>query len=100
MAETTHEAIQDLVRSVLDRMNEDLPASDRFTTEPDTMILGDGGVLDSLGVANFIVGMEETLERSFGASVSLSDQDLVGLFEEPTVTVHSFATFIYNRLNS
>lgn len=100
MPTATPEAIEDLTRSVLARMNDDLPASDRFSTDPTTVIIGDGGVLDSLGIANFIVGMEEALEDSYGASVSLSDQDLTGLFDAPHVTVHSFATFVHGRINS
>ncbi|MCB9170912.1 MAG: hypothetical protein H6594_11230 [Flavobacteriales bacterium] len=94
------DAIEELTRAVLARLNDDLPAADRFPTDPSTPILGDGGVLDSLGVANFIVGMEEAVERAFGAPVSLSDQDLMGLFAESTVTVRSFAAFLSNRLNT
>lgn len=100
MPAPTPAAVEELTRSVLARLNEDLPASERIPTDADTPILGDGGVLDSLGIANFIVGMEEAVERSFGLPVSLSDQDLMSLFEEPTITVRSFATFVFNRLNA
>ncbi len=88
------------ILSVLTRLNEDLPAAERIPIDPSTPIMGDGGALDSLGIANFLVAMEEDLERSFGASVALSDQDLLGLFEEPTVTVRSFAAFVLNRLTT
>lgn len=100
MPTATPEAIEELTRSVLARMNADLPASERITIDRSTVIMGNGGALDSLGIANFIVGMEEALENSFGASVSLSDQDLDGLFGAPSVTVSAFATFVHNRLNN
>ncbi len=94
------ETIERVTISVLARMNEDLPAAERIPTDPGTALMGDGGMLDSLGIANFIVQMEEAIERSFGRSLSLSDQDLMGLFEEASVTVRSFSEFLYHRLKA
>ena len=86
--------------SVLARMNELLPASERMLYTPDTVLMGDGGTLDSLGIANFIVAMEEAFEDEFHRSVSLSDQDLTDLFESSSVTVRSFAENLYERIGS
>jgi|GEM_PF-1953672 len=100
MSAATTQAVEELTLAVLARMNDDLPTAERITADSGTPIMGDGGMLDSLGIANFIVGMEEAVERSFGTSVPLSDQDLMNLFEEPTVTVRSFATYLANRINA
>lgn len=94
------EAVEQLVLNVLRRMNEDLPASERLPERPDTVLMGEGGLLDSLGIANFIVAIEEGVEQEFGRAVALSDQDLSTLFEEPSVTVAGFAAHVAKRLNS
>jgi hypothetical protein len=93
------EAVERLTLDILQRMNEDLPAEDRVPLEPEAVIMGEGGLLDSLGIANFIVGMEEAIEQGFKRSVPLSDQDLADLFEEPSITVRSFAQLVLDRLN-
>jgi hypothetical protein len=93
------EAIERLTLSVLERLNADLPAAERIPVEPGTILMGEGGLLDSLAIANFIVGMEDGLEEAFGRSVPLSDQDLADLFEEASVTAQGFAAFVCNRMN-
>lgn len=100
MPTATPAATEELVRSVLERLNGDLPAADRFAISDDTVIMGDAGVLDSLGIANFIVGLEEEVQRAFGVELALSDQDLAGLFEQPQVTVQVFAAFVHQRASA
>jgi hypothetical protein len=80
-------------------MNADLPAAQRIPLDLGAVIMGEGGSLDSLGIANFIVGVEEELEHAFGRSVPLSDQDLVDLFQEPSITVQAFSRLVFDRLN-
>jgi acyl carrier protein len=81
-------------------MNEFLPATERVQYAPDTVLMGDGGTLDSLGIANFIVAMEEAFEDQHHRSVSLSDQDLTDLFGSGSVTVRSFADHLSARMGS
>ncbi len=99
MAAPELDPLETLALSVLERLNEDLPPAERATVGPGSVILGEGGMLDSLGVANFIVGMEEGIELRFGRDVPLSDQDLVELFDEPSVTVARFAAYLRERMN-
>lgn len=96
----TPETIEQLVLGVLSRMNEDLPASERVAWEASTPIVGDGGLLDSLGMANFLVQVEEAVEDQCGIDLSLSDQDLMDLFEESSLTVRAFSSSLSRKLNS
>lgn len=95
----TLDTLQEDVLAVLGRLNDDLPPSDRVPWTSDTVLLGEGGHLDSLGIANFIVAVEDRIEQGYGTSLALSDQDLVDLFDAPSVTVAAFATFLQGRLN-
>lgn len=53
--------------------NETLEPGQRLTLTPDTVLLGEGGKLDSLGFVNFAVTVEEGLERDFGQNVNVMD---------------------------
>lgn len=94
------EAIEALVRTVLAGLNADLPAQDRFAVDDRTVIMGEGGVLDSLGIANFIVQLEEQMEQTFGHAATLSDQDLMQLFEGEVATIEVVARQLHQRLNA
>lgn len=90
--------MEQLIRNVLDGMNAFLPAAERIPTDPSTILMGDGGHLDSLGIANFIVSLEEALEQGSGRSIPLSDQDLSDIFGANSVTIRSFAEYLTHRL--
>ena len=96
----TADTIEQLVLSVLARMNDDFPASERVTWEGSTPIVGDGGLLDSLGMANFLVHVEEVVEDQCGIVLSLSDQDFMELFEESSLTVTAFSHSLSRKLNA
>ena len=58
-------------------MNEQLPADRKLAKSDTTTLVGADGALDSLGLVNFIVALEQKLESDFQVSVSLIDDDLV-----------------------
>lgn len=84
--------------AVLTRMNERLPDGQKIHCDPQTQLFGDEGGLDSLGIVNFIVAIEEEVEGSFGKSISLSDEDFTKLFEDGSVTVRSFSDYLADRM--
>ena len=100
MTHSEHDRMERLILSVMDRMNAFLPPAERIPSEPGTVLLGEGGRLDSLGIANFIVSVEEALEQELGRSVPLSDQDLNELFGPNTVTVRSFSVYLTEHLQA
>ena len=88
MTTPTPQEIEGTILSVLGKMNEFLPATERVQYAPDTVLMGDGGTLDSLGI------------DQHHRSVSLSDQDLTDLFGSGSVTVRSFADHLSARMGS
>ncbi len=73
----THERIRQTIFSVFDELNEQLPANRKIARSDTTTLVGSDGALDSLGLVNFIVALEQKLEADFQVSVSLIDDDLV-----------------------
>jgi hypothetical protein len=94
----TATAIADLLTQVITGMNDMLPADEQLPAGPDVVLMGEGGVLDSLGIANFLVALEEAMEERFGRALSLSDNDLTDLFAGPPVTPTTLAKHLADRM--
>jgi acyl carrier protein len=81
----TKEELPDIIYRSLDEVNEQLPNDQRIQKSPDTILVGRGGGLDSLGFVNFIALVEEKCAHKCGISLSLvdtfshEDDALVGL---------------------
>ena len=73
----THDRIRQLIFSAFDELNEQLPAARKLPKSETTSLVGTGGVLDSLGLVNLIVALEQKIENEFQTSISLIDDDLV-----------------------
>jgi len=74
-------------------LNIQLPEHQKVEKSPTAALLGTGGTLDSLALANFIVIAEQKLRESLGFAVDLTRGDAfsaTGHFR----TVQSLATYI------
>lgn len=81
--------IEALIFSTIDEVNGQLPPEGRLEKSSDTVIVGDGGVLDSLGVINFLVSLEEKVAGATGKSVALLRDDLM---EKQNSALHTVAS--------
>jgi hypothetical protein len=97
-ATPTTTAIAELLTQVITGMNDLLPNDEQVPTGADVVLMGEGGVLDSLGIANFLVALEEAMEERFGRTLSLSDNDLTELFAGPPVTPTTLAKHLADRM--
>lgn len=68
MAETNK--LQEVIFSVIDELNLQRPADQQITKRSDTVLVGEGG-LDSLGLVNFVVLLEERLDAALNMQISL-----------------------------
>lgn len=67
----------DAIRATIAEVNPQLSAEHRMAAEGSTVLAGEGGHLDSLGILNFLVALETRLEADYGRSVTLvGDEDL------------------------
>ncbi|HXH24138.1 MAG TPA: acyl carrier protein [Vicinamibacterales bacterium] len=65
----------DVVFASLDELNEQRAPEERLRKALETPLVGDGGSLDSLGLVNLIVILEERLDAVIGAPVTLLDDE-------------------------
>ena len=66
-----------IVYDTIDVVNRQLPATKRLKKSPETVIAGAGGALDSLGIVNFVITLEDKVGEATGASVQLLERDVL-----------------------
>ena len=88
------EKIMEIIYSAMDQVNAMLEDKDQLQKSPDTVIMGNGGKLDSLGLINFVVGLEQQFQQDAGIELSLADQMMNASDSGVFSTVDSLAAFI------
>jgi len=68
----TQERIVQAVYDAIDEVNESPCIVEPLEKSPDTVLIGDGR-LDSLAFVTFVTSLEENLQRTLGAPVSVID---------------------------
>ena len=97
MHKSKEQVINSIYRAV-DEVNRQSPSHAQLSKEPTTILLGDGGVLDSLGLINLIVCIEEKIMSEMGTQVILLDEESLANPEGPYRSVESLATWILSRI--
>ena len=65
--------IKNAVYRSVDAVNELLPPEHALVARDDLVLMGKDGTLDSMGFVNFVVALEEELERELGRDVNIAD---------------------------
>jgi acyl carrier protein len=66
--------MQQVVSTAIDRVNEVLPEENLLSKDRHTKLMGEGGVLDSMGFVNFIVALEEALAAATGFNINIVEE--------------------------
>ena len=66
-----------ILYETIDVVNQQLPPARRLRKVPETVIVGVAGALDSLGIVNFIVTLEEKAGEVLGVPVQLLDDTTI-----------------------
>lgn len=77
-----NEKVLECVYAAIDEANEDRQDRPPLEKSVETPIHGTASGLDSLGLINFVVAVEEGVERDLGATIMLSDDRT--LVQEPS----------------
>ena len=88
-----------LIYETIDVVNQQLPATQRLARDPATVVVGAGGSLDSLGIVNFVLALEEKSEDALGSSVQLLKPEWLAP-DGPFHTVDRLATLLTTLLPS
>lgn len=61
--------------------------------EPGSILFGPGGVLDSLGLVELVLGVEEALHDRYGVLVTLADERAMSQRRSPFRSVQALADY-------
>ena len=85
--------IQAIFRAV-DDLNQQLPEEKRPEKSADAVLFGKAGKLDSLGLVNLIIAIEEQIQEEFGVAITLADERAVSQKNSPFKTIRALADYI------
>jgi D-alanine--poly(phosphoribitol) ligase subunit 2 len=91
--------VVDAVNSAVDDLNEILDPDERIGKSPDEALIGNDARLDSLGLVNLIVLVEEKIQQKFGVGITLVDERAMSQSKSPFRTLGSLAEFVEEQLN-
>jgi acyl carrier protein len=83
-----------IVYDAIDVVNQQLPASKRLQKTPDTVIVGAAGALDSLGLINFVMTLEDKAGEVLGAPIQLFDETMLIQDDGPFRTVGGLTHYL------
>jgi D-alanine--poly(phosphoribitol) ligase subunit 2 len=92
------EDVSRVMAATIAEMNETQPDGQKIGKFPDTNLFGAKGQLDSLGLVNFIVLVEQRLADEFGVAVTLADEKALSRQKSPFLTVDSLTEYIVEQL--
>ena len=72
----------------------------RLDKSDSTVLMGENSKLDSLGIVNFIVSVEENIEDEFDQSILLADEKAMSSEESPFSNVKSLSKYIADLLEN
>ena len=91
--------VDKIIYKVMENLNEStLEQASKLALDKQTKLFGDGSLLDSLGLINLIVGIENELEEEFGVQIILVTEESLDLEVNPFSTVDSLSKYITEKL--
>ncbi|HEY8635187.1 MAG TPA: acyl carrier protein [Candidatus Dormibacteraeota bacterium] len=96
---TAGQPVVDAINSAVDDLNEILDADERLGKSPDEALIGKDAKLDSLGLVNLIVLVEEKIQQKFDVGITLVDERAMSQSKSPFRTLGSLAEFVEEQLN-
>tara|TARA_X000000368_G_scaffold419094_2_gene422432 strand:+ start:2182 stop:2490 length:309 start_codon:yes stop_codon:yes gene_type:complete len=98
--ESKAERIQKCIFNSIDEWNKKSKDEYRLNKSDSTVLMGENSKLDSLGIVNFIVSVEENIEDEFDQSILLADEKAMSSEESPFSNVKSLSKYIADLLEN
>jgi len=96
----TKERILRAIFTAVEDLNQQLPPEEQLEQSTDTVLLGKAGKLDSLGLVNLVVAVEEQVEKDFGVTITLADERALSQKSSPFRTIGTLADYIQNLMDN
>jgi len=95
---TANQQVVDAINSAVDDLNEVLNPEEQLAKSSDVALIGQDARLDSLGLVNLIVLVEEKIQQQFGVGITLVDERAMSQSKSPFRTLGTLAEFVQEQL--
>ena len=86
--------VDQILLSAIEEINEWLPPRQKMTADMSALLFGKDGALDSITLVNFIVTVEQKLQESMNATITLADERAMSQKHSPFRSAKSLANYI------
>ena len=86
--------VQRLVWRAFDEVSAELALDRQIARSPDTVLYGEGGVFDSLGLVSLIVEIEAAVVDEYGVTLSLANNRALSQQNSPFRTVATLLDYV------
>ena len=93
------ERILQAVYRAVDELNKQLPKGVSVNKEPDAVLYGSTGKLESIDVVTLIMEVEDEIKAQFGTSITIADDRAMSLENSPFRTVGTLTDYVAELLN-
>jgi acyl carrier protein len=90
--------ILEAVYAAIDQVNKQNPGDKPVRKDPATPLFGSASELDSLGLINLVVAVEQRIEEDFKTAITLADDRALSQEVSPFSTVQTLVDYIAMRL--
>lgn len=97
---TIKDRVRKCIYDAIDEYNSNKKNNIKLEKNENTVLMGSGSKLDSLGIVNFIVSVEEKIEDEFETSILLADEKAMSGEESPFSNVSVLTNYISNLLEN
>jgi acyl carrier protein len=95
-----NEKIIDAVFSAIDDLNENHLDGIKLTKSIETKLFGKNGLLDSLGLVNLIIAVEQNIQERFSVALTLADEKALARKNSPFLSVSALVEYISSLLEN
>jgi len=96
----TVEKINDTIFKAIDEINLQSEDENKLEKKTDTILYGKNSRLDSLGLVNLIVEVEQKIQDELGESIDLTDEKALSQKNSPFLSVQTLSDYIASLLKS
>ncbi len=87
--------IEKTILLATEELNLQQPDDRQLELSPETQLFGKGSKLDSLGLVNLIVMVEEKVMDEFNAAITIADERAMSQKNSPFRTIRSLSEYVF-----
>jgi hypothetical protein len=96
--EPDRQSLLRIIYAAIDEINRQMPDDAKVMKDPSAKLLGEGSVLDSLGVITFLVSVEKELQSGLGLELVLLDEEALANPTGPYRSIDSLVNWILAKI--